>query len=261
METLCAFVRENAGPPEPPAEAVVSTLRKGPRSLTEEDRKELNNAAKSIPWTAVDVQAALTVIGRRSKAQRGYEREQGSKSSTARDAWRLNLTRCHLPRANLSGLDFRAARFSGSALPYAKCSNSHFEEASLDDVHFEGAELTGAHLERAWLHRAHLEGAWLNLAHLESANCLRPTSKARLCRKRFFALLSLRKRTLRMQTSLLRVSSARVLSAHFYLTRASTRLSQWTLMLMALICLRSVGSLRTKSTACGATRTPNFRQQ
>lgn len=117
---------------------------------------------------AVDVQAAITVIGRRSKAQRHFESARRNEAKIlAENAW-LNLAGCYLPRADFAGLDFDGVRLGGSAAPFSNCADVNFAGARLDGAHFEGAWLIEAHFERAWLHRAHLEGASLSQAHLES---------------------------------------------------------------------------------------------
>lgn len=174
METLCAYIRENSGSSTQPNETLIKVLARGWDNISVEDREALNTHVRGVRRITVDVEAALMVIGRRSKAQRDHERDQRSKSSAMNEnAWRLNLTGCYLVKADLAGLDLSAARLGGSNLSHANCSNTHFEGANLDGAHFEGAQLTGANLKRTWLHGAHLEGSWLNLAHFEGATFIR----------------------------------------------------------------------------------------
>jgi uncharacterized protein YjbI with pentapeptide repeats len=94
---------------------------------------------------ATDVQAALTVIGRRSPAK---------------DERPIDLTEAHL-----DGVRLMEAHLEG-----ARLTEAHLERANLDEAHLEGAELIRAHLERARLDRAHLDGARLIEAHLEGAH-------------------------------------------------------------------------------------------
>ena len=125
MQLLPAYVREQA--PWPPA------------SPTE--RK--SSAGKLRP--ATDVQAALTVLGRRNPR---------------RDEPRTQL--------RLSDVDLRGANLR----------DGHFEDARLRRTHLEGAHLEGTRLERAELRSAHLRGAdfepdpilELDGAHLEGAH-------------------------------------------------------------------------------------------
>jgi hypothetical protein len=115
METLCAYVRENAGKPKPPPTGMAAAFSGHWRNrLSEKAAEEFTHDAGR---PSVDVQAAITVIGRRVEKQREYERaRREDKTSKNVDAWRLDLSNCHLAIANFVGLDFTAAQFSGSSL-------------------------------------------------------------------------------------------------------------------------------------------------
>jgi len=131
MEVLCAYVRRNAVPPPAPP----TNEPAGGESPVD------TPPAKDKP--RIDIQAILTVVGRR---QRGKRREKAP--------FRIDLSRTHLNGADLSG--------------------SHLEGAFLREAHLEGAGLVGAHLEgsnliRARLLRAHLSGAYLEGACLVGA--------------------------------------------------------------------------------------------
>jgi hypothetical protein len=72
METLCPDVRENAGKPKPPPTGMSAALSGHWRNrLSEKAVEEFTNDAGR---PSVDVQAAITVIGRRAEKQREYER-------------------------------------------------------------------------------------------------------------------------------------------------------------------------------------------
>ena len=114
VETLAAFIRENA--PWPPKKAE-DTLDKG--------KKPAN-----------DVQAALTVLGRRK--------------------WRED-------EPGYIDLSF-------TALMGANLMKAHLERAYLRDSHLEGAIFLNAHLDGAYLREAHLVGAYLMDAHLMGAD-------------------------------------------------------------------------------------------
>ena len=118
MEVLTAFVRENARwPQDQPAP----------------------QPAK-LPPLRTDIQAILTVIGRRTRTYGNGE------------DLRLDLSGTDLRRVNLR--------------------NAHLEGAELWGAHLEEADLQGAHLESAYLIGARLEGALLGGAHLERADFL-----------------------------------------------------------------------------------------
>jgi hypothetical protein len=170
METLCAYVRENAGPPQPPDEAICSIWGKGGHQTTAE-RETLTAYHKSLRAPPSDVQAALSVIGRRSKGQREHERARRSDSKAkSRDAWRLDLTDCHLAKVNLAGLDLTAARLDRSALMFANFDNACLVGVSFLDAHLEGASLNQTELSEARLDNAHLECAWMGEAQLQRAS-------------------------------------------------------------------------------------------
>ena len=97
---------------------------------------------------APDVQAALTVIGRRSPELAQNENE----------------------RLDLSGADLRGADLRGALLIRADLEHARLEGADLEGACLEGARLTLCRLEGAHLLRVNLQGADLTLAHLERAH-------------------------------------------------------------------------------------------
>jgi uncharacterized protein YjbI with pentapeptide repeats len=72
----------------------------------------------------VDVQATLTVIGRRSKKQRKFEERRRIDHLD-----RLDLRACHLAGVDLRGLYFVQADFSGSCLECAQLGGAHLVNA------------------------------------------------------------------------------------------------------------------------------------
>lgn len=140
MEVLTAYVRENAPWPletleearkkrswAKPKDKVASSPEKG----NTEDRGE--TATKPDP----DIQAILTIIGRRSQTYGHGEDEL------------LDLT----------GTDLRGADLSESHLEGAVLEKAHLEKADLWDGHLEETSLRGAHLEGTDLQNANLKGA------------------------------------------------------------------------------------------------------
>jgi len=135
MEILTTYVRERA----PWKESRPPNEEPPPRKL------------------AADIQAALTVLGRRERIYK-----------TGEDL-RLDLRGTDLRRAHLSGAHLEGAILSGAHLEEANLSGVHLEDAILRGTHLEKAALIGAFLERAFLGEAHLEGAILTDASLEKA--------------------------------------------------------------------------------------------
>jgi Pentapeptide repeats (8 copies) len=101
---------------------------------------------------ATDIQAALTVIGRRGPGE-----------------GRVDLTGAHIPKAHLfsadlRGADLRGADLSGADLFRAKLTDANLFRADLSDAVLIGAYLTRANLYFANLSRAKLSGANLTNA-------------------------------------------------------------------------------------------------
>ncbi|MBA2670168.1 MAG: pentapeptide repeat-containing protein, partial [Gemmatimonadetes bacterium] len=151
METLTAFVRERA-------------CYRGPR--------------EGMDPIAADVQAVLTVVGRRERA---YEEGTAFFLDLSRtDLSLADLNGTHLERARLHDAHLERARLHDAQLEGAALHQAHLEHASLYKAHLEGAVLMGvrgknaylgaAHLQGADLRGADLEGAYMDLANLEGAD-------------------------------------------------------------------------------------------
>ncbi len=155
METLCAYVRENA--PGAGCEAL---------PVTDVKNDQIREWVRAFPDVRSDVQAVLTVLGRRSKARVRYE----IKESPDKSRYVLDLRKANLRKADMRAGNFRNALLSEAHLEGANLYKAHLEGANLREAHLEGADLTRAHLEGANLYTAHLEGADLRGAHLEGAD-------------------------------------------------------------------------------------------
>ena len=101
---------------------------------------------------AIDIQAALTVIGRR----KGQELP--------------DLAKANIPGANLSGASLSGANLLGANLTGANLTGANLTGAKLSRVDLTGANLTGANLTGANLGLADLNGAYLSGANLSDAN-------------------------------------------------------------------------------------------
>jgi hypothetical protein len=143
MEVLTAFIREHSheqwSPPDSPASQ-------------EDDRW--------WPPLRADVQAALTVVGRRN-AERDIE---------PIDLSGVKLVGAYLPRTNLAGAFLIYTDLTGANLNYANLAGADLMRANLTEAYLNGADLTGANLNGADLPRAELGGADLTHANLDSAD-------------------------------------------------------------------------------------------
>jgi Pentapeptide repeats (8 copies)/Pentapeptide repeats (9 copies) len=130
-EVLTAFVRGHAPwPPNRPGQP--------PEDLAVEDIVPLQQ------W-APDVQAALTVLGRREDSP-----------GPSLDLRNTDLRGAHLHKAYLSFAILQGARLQGATLTYAL----------LDSAQLEGAHLQGANLYQTQLLKAHLDHTQLQKTHL-----------------------------------------------------------------------------------------------
>ena len=127
MEILCAYVRENAP---------INKEEDGPIFIEGDPR--------------IDIQAAITVIGRRSKAQLDMEQQK---------RFRLDLRNTDLSRANFTKGSFSAAKFN----------NCRFEEAL-----FDNCTLHGAIFARAFIRHCSFFGSELWGTRFEGAEIDKP---------------------------------------------------------------------------------------
>jgi hypothetical protein len=130
LEALCAFVRDSTrdvkiAPPNP------------------------KTGIANIPRLATDVQAALTVIGRRKPGPGD-----------------VDLLRANIPGADLSNANLGGANLSGANLFRAHLSNANMSGANLSDVDLRGAILLRTDLKGAILLGTDLTGAFLQSADL-----------------------------------------------------------------------------------------------
>ena len=134
MEVLTAFIREHSREPWPPSDA----------GSPEQERS-----------TRPDVQAAVTVVGRRD---------------AERDILPIDLAGADLTGANLAGADLTGANLTGADLTGANLTGADLTDADLTGADLTGADLTGADLTGAHLTGANLTGANLTGADLTGAD-------------------------------------------------------------------------------------------
>jgi uncharacterized protein YjbI with pentapeptide repeats len=156
-EILTAYVRGHA--PWPPQRAttpeVVDESLGGLAS--QPDRLAPDQRLEDLPLLqirAADVQAALTILGRRPRC--------------AGDR-RLDLARTDLRGADLEGAHPEKAYLRGTHLERAYLDGAHLEEADLEGAHLEQAAFINVYYERPSLGGAYVKGAMLIDVNLEGA--------------------------------------------------------------------------------------------
>jgi uncharacterized protein YjbI with pentapeptide repeats len=172
METLCAYIRENAGPALPPPRDVTATW--GSSIPGPNDNEVATTYLNSLRPPSVDIVAALRVLGRRSVNRRAFE-SRNREISKDGEAWRLNLAGCHLALAPLSGYDFSDALFTGAVLLKAQFEHADLSGADFEHAHLEFAQLrkvraVGSTFHGAYLLRTEFESADLRASDFSAAN-------------------------------------------------------------------------------------------
>jgi uncharacterized protein YjbI with pentapeptide repeats len=128
---------------------------------------------------AADIQAALTVVGRRKAIGTGMPDFANSHIPkvflVGADLERANLIGAHqyganLHSANLTGANLTSADLERAFLVRANLNGARLDYAKLNDAELNGANLTGAHLILSKLRDAHLRGANLHSANMTGAN-------------------------------------------------------------------------------------------
>ena len=183
MEILCAYIRENApakdAPPNPKMiwDAAWKRLRDDgtdegeiPHRIHAETgiSPDMIRPSALASWgrararPRIDVQTAITVIGRRSPRQIALE--AASPTDPRQKDYRLDLRDTNLQSADLSDLDLRTALVSTS-----RCEGANLMRAQLQAADFWRAQLQGAYLGKAQLQGADLGSAQLQEADLGMA--------------------------------------------------------------------------------------------
>jgi uncharacterized protein YjbI with pentapeptide repeats len=136
---------------------ILTAFVRGHATLIEQDR----NLPELPPLRAraTDVQAAITVLGRRTVM--------------GQDHWALQFGGLDLRKADLAGADFRMAEFSAAQLSGANLRHAKLDDARLPEVDLQEADLMAADLFRADLRQANLRAADLRGSRLVRANLLR----------------------------------------------------------------------------------------
>jgi uncharacterized protein YjbI with pentapeptide repeats len=190
IEILAAYVREHAPWPTRGNGRAGNGARPGAGAGA-----AASHGAETRPRPPTDVQAALTVLGRRSLEQdtdaplflsysalagatlTGAHLERALLTGSSLDG--ADLFKAHLTAADLEGASLRGAGLLlaslndtvlwGANLEGARLYGANLEGAALKGANLKDAGLTGANLKDAGLHGATLTGADLTGANLEGA--------------------------------------------------------------------------------------------
>jgi uncharacterized protein YjbI with pentapeptide repeats len=182
IEVLTAFVRERSNI----SEAALNPLVGGTPPTGSQDRpltivggSEVVASRKRPPSPKVptDIQAVMTILGRRDTSKDRPDRIIELRESNLRDAdlngielwgadlWKVNLREAQLWQAKLAGASLGRANLREASLWQADLEGAYLWKANL-----EGANLTEANLEQANLDGSNLKGANLQQTNLVNAD-------------------------------------------------------------------------------------------
>ncbi len=146
MQTLCAYIRENA-------------IAGEPVEITEFD-------PEAFITLRSDVRAALSVIKERSVERRAYEQAQDFRL----DFRHANLQRADLAKADFERADLSEARLEGAMMDGAVMNDAVMNWARMNHAKMDGAMMYGAMMDHAVMNWARMNGASLQSAKLTLCN-------------------------------------------------------------------------------------------
>jgi|GEM_PF-366608 len=160
MEVLCAFVREKsqqreaAKPLDEAAKAFTTWIKepeeKEDKSVAPSSGEETPaKGPEEMPRLAEDLQAAVTVIGRRGRVE--WEKENGK---------RIDFT-----GAILRGVIFKKAELAGAIFSGAEMQSANFKEACL-----QSAELVSTNVQGAIFDNAQMQNAYFKETQLQGVS-------------------------------------------------------------------------------------------
>lgn len=168
METLCAYIRERPASKwgekpekEAGADGELAAARTTADISPAGDFVDSEGVKPALRGPPVDIQAILTVFGRRSQARKDSE--------LSKKLW-LGLRYMDFSEAFLPDIRLERAELYGANLRFAYLENAILTDALLAHAKLTKASLMGVKLTNASLRNAHMEGANLMDVDLSSAN-------------------------------------------------------------------------------------------
>ena len=146
LEILCAYIRHNS-----PSPYKADTKPSVPDNVAIKPTRKKNKGEKIDE----DIQAALTIIGRRHNWSERVKRLKKER----RARYRVDLNGC-----NLHGADLLKANLTNAGLIAANLSYARLNDANLNGASLGLAILVGTWFERATLKKTRFRGAKTNLA-------------------------------------------------------------------------------------------------
>jgi uncharacterized protein YjbI with pentapeptide repeats len=146
LETLCAYVRENSTFEVPDDEGEAQEFLRG------------NLPPK--PLRRADVQAAITIVGRRPEAVR---------ARASREGWRLDFRNSNLTSYDFSRLNYDRADFGNSFVNGAKMARGSFMDCIFVKTFMRSCKMTGACFRSSLFDSCDLTNAEIDSTHFRKA--------------------------------------------------------------------------------------------
>ena len=163
MEVLTAFVREHSREQWPPPDSPRATW------ITWRGRFRTGGRQQER-FTRPDVQAAVTVLGRRDAKRDMQPIHLTGADLTGADLTGANLSGANLTEATLRDADLARANLTGATLRDADLTRADLTDAALRGADLGGADLTEAILRSTDLRNTDLQATTLTRATLTRAN-------------------------------------------------------------------------------------------
>jgi uncharacterized protein YjbI with pentapeptide repeats len=168
IEVLSSFIREHS-----PRSLANKTTQNQPKETFLDSfipKTKLRNNNREDSRIATDVQAALTVIGRRNIKQ---DETDPLHSFIFLDNVNLRNANCiglNLSNINFTGTDFANAWLVNATLVQSLCAGTNFKDADFENADLRCSFFIAANCQNAGFINANLEGILLTNANLSNAN-------------------------------------------------------------------------------------------
>ena len=170
IETLCTYIRQNA-----PAHSAVKMPTKQELETWKENN-HVSNFAISHPTAVMwgqhlekpraDIQAALTVIGRRKEERISLEKKEYEKNNRHI----VDLSDINIQNAHLYNLNFEGSIFVNSVMNGALLNGSNFKGCQLQGSDLRGAVVSSVKFNNSIMHDTKMSGIGAHFTSFERVN-------------------------------------------------------------------------------------------
>ncbi len=172
LYALEALAKDNADYHHQVMEIIASYIRHNAPNKDENGDNAPNDDQRPINPPRIDIQTALTIIGRRNVDHESEDYQIELQHANLQDAqlWHANLQHANLQHAWLWNANLQGVQLWCANLQHAQLWRANLQHANLQGANLQDAELLFVNLQHAWLQHANLQGANLQGANLQGAN-------------------------------------------------------------------------------------------